>query len=581
MRRISLGILVLILLTFGALGQDRTAEADAAKRKAERRAKLIEALQADVVELKLPENRAYVLAKLGAALVKNERERAANLFRNAIGALLEAQAIAESQKTPNHQYYDLLNSGSVRPLILIAIGQADAEYALESLYRTRPINVQRALAQAGSKRKINDNTSNYPQLAQQEANLEQRLMKMAAEQRPERSMAIMKESIKKHLSVETYEMIKKVWEKEPAAGNELANELVDRLIEKPFAEPNYRANYELVNLSNSILTDYLRERSPEDRYIAFDEGKLRSLATKLIAAYIDRGGAIGYIPLQQLEPITKRFSPSSFAQLKKAAENTRGFYPHGVVSQDNSDYTKLMNSNPTAEMMVSEAGKFPIDTRRSMYLGAANKFSDAGQYERALALLNEHFEGDALENAISSLNWYRSHHLMNRGEFDAAEAMMMEFNESNRISGLISLATTVFNRNREENASRAMGILQRTRSFLPERPETSSEFSQLFQLIVAMANIDHNEAFRSLESIVGQINELADASAVVNRFQGGSFREGEGMIISGINLGVQIDSSLMRTLAEKDTPRALALIDGLSRREMRIVLLVNLLEGGF
>jgi hypothetical protein len=79
-------------------------------------------------------------------------------------------------------------------------------------------------------------------------------------------------------------------------------------------------------------------------------------------------------------------------------------------------YTKLMSSNPTADIMIGEAKKFPVDTRRSIYISAANKLSDAGQYDRAVALLNDNFEGDALENAVSSLNWYYAHLLINRGD---------------------------------------------------------------------------------------------------------------------------------------------------------------------
>ena len=581
MGRISGSLLVVLFSACALLAQDPGRDREAEKLKAERRAKVIEAIMRDAAQLKLPENRALVSAKLGAVIWKDDTERGIALFRVAIGGLIAAQGAAEANKNPNQQYYDLINSQSLRPLILNSIASVDAELALEGFYRSRPAAIQKALASATSRGKISYSSANYAYLAQQEINLEQRLIRMISEQKPERAIAILKENIKKHLSGETLAMLKKVWEKEPGTGNELANEVVDRLISKAFFEgTNNQVNYELVNLSNSILSEYVRERSPEEKYIAFDESRMRSLAGKVISAYVERGGAMGYIPLQQLEPIAKRFSPGSYEQLKKVAENSSNFGRHGLQADD-AEYTKLMNSNPTAETLISEAKKFPLEKRSAIYCGAANKLTEAGQYERAVALLNDNFDDDALENAISSLNWYYAQHLVNRGEFDAAESMMMEFNESNRISALSSLATTIYSRNPEENRSRANGILQRVRSLLPERPDTNNELSQLLQLISTMANIEPAEAFRNFEPAVGQINEVTEAWAVVNGFQGGgNLRQGEYLMSGGFNFGVYVDPSIFRTLAQKDFVRTMALVDGFSRREMRILTLIGLLESG-
>ena len=78
-----------------------------------------------------------------------------------------------------------------------------------------------------------------------------------------------------------------------------------------------------------------------------------------------------------------------------------------------------------------------------------------------------------------------------------------------------------------------------------------------------------------------QINELTEAWAIVNAFQGGNVRQGEYLLTNGFNFGVYIDPSTYRTLAQKDFDRTMPLIDGLRRREMRILILTSLLEGGF
>ena len=580
-KRISRSFLFVLLFCAGfVFAQQPAQDQDAEKLKAERRAKLITAIMREAAELTLPENSALVSARLGAAIWKEDPERAGSLFRNAVASLIAAQSLAEASKNSPNRPYDLLNSQSVRPTILNSIAAADAEFALEGLYKSRPLAVQRALAQRTSGTKFNDGSSNYMQLAQQEINLEQRFIRMVAEQKPQRSTEMLKESIKKQLSGETLAMLKKLWEKEPAAANELANDVVDRLISASFGGPNNQMNHELLNVSNAILTEFIRERPAEEKGLAFDESRMRALAQKLIAAYIEHGPRMGYIPLPQLEPIAKRLSSSVlFAQLKKVAESTRGF-GHVRHLQEDAEYSKLLASNPTADMLLAEAKRFPPETRRSLYQNAANKLSDAGQYERALALLNDQFEGDALENAISGLNWYHAHLLVQRGDFDQAESMMMQLNDGNRISALISLATTVFYKDQKENRARANGILQRVRSLMAERPETSTDFSQLFQLIGVMATVEPVEAFRNLEPMVGRVNEVTEAFAVVNAYQGGNIRSGEYSLVNGYNMGVYLEPSILRTLAQNDFSRAMAMIDGLSRREMRIMIWMTLLENG-
>ena len=578
--KISVSVVLLLVLTLSGFGQDpasRDAEAIKAKR-----AKIIDNIVRESAELRLPENRAFISAKLGALVSKADPERASTLFKNSVAELLAAQGIAESNKNPNQQNYDLLNSQSLRPAVLNMVASADAEFALSSLYRTRPTAIQRALTQTTANTKINSSSWNFAQLAQQEIALEQRLIRALAEQKPERSIGFLKESIKKNLSSETLELVKKVWAKDPAGGNELANEVVDRLMSKSFIGENNQVNYDLLNLANSLFGEYLRARTPDEKSIVFAESGMRSLAGKLLSTYIERGGSVGYIPLQQLEPIAKRFSPASYELLKKAAVNNWNFGPVYGGPQDNEAYSKLMSSNPTAETLIAEAKKFPVETRRTIYVSAANKLSDADQYDRALALLNDNFEDDALENAISSLNWYHAHHLINRGDYDAAEATILELNESNRISALVALATTIYNKDPDANRGRANSLLQRARVFLPARPETSNEFTQLLQVINAMAGIDPSEAFRNFEPVVDQINQLTEAWAVVNAFQGGgNVRQGEYLLTNGLSFGVYIDPSMLRTLAQKDFDRTTTLIGGIQRRELRILVLATLLEGGF
>jgi hypothetical protein len=63
------------LCAVAVLGQDAAKDPDGDKLKAERRAKLIAAVLREADELILPENRALISAKLGAAIWKQDPER--------------------------------------------------------------------------------------------------------------------------------------------------------------------------------------------------------------------------------------------------------------------------------------------------------------------------------------------------------------------------------------------------------------------------------------------------------------------------------------------------------------------------
>jgi hypothetical protein len=572
--RFPLSLLALTVAAATVFSQQQ--DTDAVKLKEQRKAALVARIVTDAEQLKLADNRAILNARLGVLAWKNDPEQAKKLLQSAVSELNAAQQEAESAKGKANLYQDLLNSQNIRPQILNTIASVDPEYALESLYRTRPAAVARAMAGETSE-KLNDQYSNRSYLAQAEINLEQRLLRMVADKNPEKAAAILKDSIRKRLSNETYESLKKLYLLDANVGTELADDVLGRLNSAAFIANNQPV-YDLIQLSTSIISDHIREHQPNEKYLAFNDSGVRTLSIKLINTYVSETARIGYVPFEQLEPFAKRYAPNQVERLRKAAESGRsGWGGHRGIST-NPEYNEFIKTNPTADQLVQNAGKFSPDLQRQMYQSAANKFSESGQYQNAVALLNDRFEGDALENAVGSLNWYYAHYLMQKGDYDAAETMMLEFGESNRISGLTSLAQNFFNKNPAENKDRAAGILRRVRSLLPERPENYNETQQLFSLITAMTAIEPADAFANLEPLVDEINPLIQAFAVVQGFQGGQLRQGEYPISNGINFGINVDPTMFRNLALIDFDRTNAIIDSFARTELRISLRMYLAE---
>ena len=78
------------------------------------------------------------------------------------------------------------------------------------------------------------------------------------------------------------------------------------------------------------------------------------------------------------------------------------------------------------------------------------------------------------------------------------------------------------------------------------------------------------------------MNELSEAAVIISGFQGSSnIQKGEFLMTQGVPLGFYgADFSLLRILVKNDFDGTMSLIDGFTRREIRIALKLQLAESG-
>lgn len=576
-RCLSVLVLLLTLIFSAAVSHFAQAADEAGKLKRERKEVLIEQILADAPNLKLGENRALVYAQIGNMVWQSDEKRARALFQNAVSELINAQMLAEVDKKNNGYQNDLLMGQTTRPHILRVIAARDGELALEYLYKTRPSMVAKAFAMSGGKPlKISSNANNYDYLVQNEINLEQGFVRLAADQSPERAAKMLKVSQKKGFSVETLNLLKKLNEKDAATAAELAGELVGKLNSLKFDAQN-SSNYQNFNVATIFLTEFMRQKSDGEKALKFDDGQMRGLAEKLIAAALQPNDHYGYFNHYSLILIAEKLAPSSVERLKQVQRNG---IRRGVDFGYDPEIGKLLNSETTAEQMLGEAKKFPVHQRGQIYQTAANKLAQAGDINRATEILNDNFDEDALEDALCHLNWQFSYNLINNGKFAEAEQLIDGFPENTRLGALVNLANAIYQKNPQENKSYAVAVLGKARSLITERPEDSTEMSNLMQIISAYAAVESNEAFRLFEPLIPQMNELSDAAVIINGFQRNSnIRNGEFLMTHGGSWGFYgADFSIFNRLAANDFDRARKLIDDFTRREIRISLKMQLAE---
>ncbi len=568
LRRVSLFYLILIGCFGSAAGQ--TDEAKSAKDKLKRQSVLVEQILSEIPNLKLSENRAVVFAKTGSLIWETDSKRARELFQNAFLELINAQIRAENErKNPNTQN-ELLNGLVTRPQIFQIVAARDAALALEFLPKTRPANLLKSLTvQPRKSAKIGGGNSNYGNLAQTELNLEQTLTRLAADQNPAQAADLLKDSIKKGITDETLNLLKKLAEKDRTAAADLSTDITGKLLQTKYTTDN-PSYYQNLNITAAFLNEYAANRQKTGTNLNLDAVQMNNLATKYFDFYLSqiKNNRNGFYYNYQIVQLAEKLAPNLVGQLKAFQNDNareRGFESNVLSSPE-------IKEDLPPEQMVEAAKKVPLANRPSVYLAAANKFVSQGNISRAREILDDNFEDDALENAVQSMNWYYAHQLMNEGKFAEAENLLDSFPESNRISAFINLAKVVYQKNPAENKAYAGAILGKVRALISDKPESSNELSVLMQVIKGYSMIEPNEAFRLFELLIPQMNELSDAAAIINNFQGnGNVRNGEFLLTQGGSFGFYgIDYSILRIFAGQDFDRTVSLLNNFNRSEVRI-----------
>jgi hypothetical protein len=558
-----------VVSSFAVHAQDAE---DAAKEKHARRAELIEQIISEAPNLLLAENRAIVSAKAGNLLWKSDPERARGLFLTAASELLEAQAQAEVIQKRTSVQSDVLGTGSTRSQILNMLANHDAELALEILTKTRTPLVTRALAAPKGGAKI-DLFGNLSYLLQHENDLEQRLMLRAADQNPARMEKLLKEALARNFSHQTLGLIKKLHEKEPHSAGPIAAQLVDKLIAADLSQNDPATNQVLQNAIN-FLIDFIQPRGQADKSFRFDELQMRALSDKLISYYLGSNNRGYFNP--SIVTIAEKLAPAKVERLKAAAQarNSRNDFGH-----HNPELQKLLGSGNSDELLAASR-KFPVELRPQIYQHAVNRLIQQGEMDRALAVIKENYSPDAIDDAMRNLKTQYAHRLINQGRFAEAELIIDEQPENIRSQALINLANAIYQKDRVENKAYAIAVMGKVLAMLPERPENNADMTKFMQVIQAYANIDSSEAVRIYEQLIPKVNELTEAAVVLNPFQGNTnIQNGEILVTHGGAFGnLGFDYSILNKLARNDLEQTLRLVNTFSRREMRLILKMQLAE---
>ncbi|MDQ3373097.1 MAG: hypothetical protein M3521_04315 [Acidobacteriota bacterium] len=539
---------------------------EAAKEKLRQETVLLERILADAKNLRLPENRAFIYAKVGNALWQTNEKRARELFQNSINDLIAAQMEAEAVKGKKEYLNNLIYGQSPRWDILHTVAAHDAEFALDAMLKTRPVKMAQAIANLTGH--IQSQSQHY---ARNEVQSEQRIIAMAVEQNPQRAVKLLRESLKKDVSYDTVNLLKKIHQKEPQKANELIELVAQKLLDTNFGENNQDTSF-----VQYFLGEFGQAKTEETPTLKLSDRLLRDLADK-IAKFILRPGATSFYGNASALKVIERFFPASFAQIKQKQakfENQSG---------QSESFNKLMQSETSTEELLSQADKYSQHQRVQIYRRAAEKTAQSGNVPEAQKIIATNMSEEESDSYLSQFYYNLATQAISQGKFNEANQFINQVSDENtRMNALIYLATSIYEKAPQENQKWAANVLDQARAFIPNVPETTSEMNFLAQIAAAYAQIDTPEAFRLIESMTAPLNEYSEASAVVAKFSDyGNFRQGEYQISTGSLPFAYNLTNVLQKLKNKDFDRTLQFINGFNRLDTRIGLQIQLIDLSF
>jgi hypothetical protein len=566
-------VFVLLVFPFSIFAQNNGEAAkekdEAIKEKIRQETALLEQILLDAKNLRLPENRAFVYAKVGNALWQTDEKRARALFQNSISDLITAQTEVEAEKGKKEYLNNLIYGQSPRWDILNTIAARDAEFALDALVKTRPGKITQALLSMSGE-------SHTPsrQYAKNEVQGEQRIIAMAVEQSPQRAVKLLRESLKKDVSYETVNLLKKIHQKDAETANQLAEEVGQKLLQIKLDEDNQDTGF-----IQYFLAEFGQEKTEETAATALkiSERLLRDLAEKIVKFTL-RPNATSFYSNPSTLKIIEKYFPASIAQIKQKQtkyENQSGQY---------QGYNKLMNGEATSEELLSQAEKYPRSYRNEIYRRAAEKTAQGGNVAEAQKIITTNLSEEEAEGYLSQLNYNLATQAISQGKFNEANQFINQIpEESMRLNALVYLANSIYQKAPEENQKWAASVLDEARALISNEPEKTSEINALVNVAAAYAQIEPTQAFRLIESLTSPLNEYSEAAAIVAKFNDyGNFRKGEYPMSSGNNpLGVYSLTNVLQTLKGKDFDRVIRFANGFSRLDVRVSLLVQLVDWNF
>ena len=571
-----LTLCLLILSTSAAAQLPQTEKKESEEEKAKARkeverkalALLDETLEGAQV-LKLAENRAALRLQAADLLWPRDEKRARALFRDAAADLASVKPGGDSERGGRAYWMAM----QLRSQLVYTAAARDGQLALELLKESRPVSEEGSNSQWGD-----------PDM---ELRLEQSVTALAAESDPKAALRLAEESLDKGVTYGVLGLLDKLRRKDSEAATKLAGKIVEKLRGETSGERRESLMVGVSLLGMALKpesggrfyyhnnTPVPSARAPEKpKPFVMEDSDVRELADLVAAAALKTSPAQeGFAVLMTIRPLLpelEKRAPARAAQLKlKFAEMDKMLDPR---AKSWWQYDSIMSRPP--EEILEEAAKAPADMRGQLYMAAASKLFQAGEVERARAVVNENLRGQERDQMLASFDGSEVARAIEKGNTDEVRGVVSRIKSKERRAWALAELAIVYAAKGDKKT--AAGLLEEARSLIDREPDNEREVEALLEVARGYALVEPAKTFEMIDPLVNQANDMMSAAALLEKFGagGGMFRKGEMVLGPGMGELGGMYARYVKALAELsrvDFDRTRQTADRFNRDEARLM----------
>ena len=522
--------------------------------------KLLESTMADAESLKLAENQALFKSTGADLLWTRDEKRARSLFQDAVNALTTAMNTGKADSMGNNNYWLLLQS---RYQTIQMIAGRDAQFAIDLLRSSHPVLPEGLDFSYGGQ---------DPELM-----LEQSIAAQAAEKDPKLALKVAREGLKKGVSLNVLNLLRRLQQKDSDAATQLARDIVRKVGTEDLA-----VNHEAAATASELLRAVLRPEQDNPgqvgnakvKPLVLDDETIRDLIEVVVTGALSTANQNPtiLIQLQSMLPELEKRVPGRIPQLRqRLADVTQTLDPRTKTWMQ---YEQVMR-NGSPEELVAVTADAPPQMRKELYMMAIGKLLRGGGVERARQIAKENLSGAEREQALAGIDRQAMANAIKEQKIDEAKEIISRMvSREARAGAFAELAAAIVMAQGERKL--ALELLDEARKLITTPPGNQKQIDALMQVAGAYALVEPARAFELINPLIVQANEMITAAALLAKFGSGQelFRRDEMLLqhtFMAANGPYIQHLKKLTSLARADFERTKTAVDGFQREEIRLM----------
>jgi hypothetical protein len=403
------------------------------------------------------------------------------------------------------------------------------------------------------------------EIERQDSYFETRLLTQIAERDPAKAAQLGVTSIKKGVTYEHVELLRKIYTKDPEKGINFGAAIMSRLKSDKVDMNSYQARHAFFNVTESLLRFAEQtldaSRKPGAKPV-YTNAEIRELV-ELLAQTILNQADTDVIDSGNVEFIQK-YSPGRAAQIRAKFKSSSGGSRYSGVMANSANvistagYGSGRASNSNSNMSPQERTRLENEAREIEEREDLEKRTMEG----VQALTTKELPKEEREKIIAQ----------------ARKIISQTPGRDKKIMGLSMLATQV---SRMGDKALATEIMRDAESMVNPSPKNYQDFILTWMLASGYATADPDKAFPLLEETIGRANDTLAAFVKVGEFvdvaeemiQDGEVQVGAfgGQMVRGLTRELGIADATIQVLAHADFGKTKALTNRFDRAEIRIL----------